>query len=118
MLHIIWTRLVKYRSDGYICIKCNIKQCKTRFMKRKYGIKTSILFQFILFSILFACDTVHSPDLIFMNGKIITVDLEFSVVNAIAIEKDKIVGIGSNKKIGKLADDKTRIPGQAHLNFN
>ena len=79
------------------------------FMKRKYGIKTSILFQFVLFLILFACKPVHSPDLILVNGNIITVDQEFSVVNAIAIEKDRIIAVGSNKEIRKLANDQTQI---------
>jgi predicted amidohydrolase YtcJ len=39
-----------------------------------------------------------------VNGKIITLDQKFSVVNTITIEKDRIIAVGSNKEIRKLAD--------------
>lgn len=48
-------------------------------------------------------------DLIFQNGKIVTVDSNFSIYNAIAIKGDKIIDIGSNEKISKLADSHTQI---------
>ena len=78
-------------------------------MERKYGIEIFIFFQFVLLLTLFACNPADSPDIILVNGNVITVDNEFSVVNAIAIEKDKIIALGSNREIRKLADDKTQI---------
>ena len=74
---------------------------------------------------LFACNSYH-PDLILMNGKIITVDQNFTIAEAVAIEKDKIVAVGSDAEIRNLAVSSTKtidlqrkvvIPGliDAHL---
>ena len=78
-------------------------------MERINRRKTSIVFQFLLLLALFACNPADSPDIILVNGKVITVDKDFSVVNAIAIEKDKIIAVGSDKKTRKLADSQTQI---------
>ena len=84
-------------------------------------------FVFILLSVcvLFGCKS-YNPDMILMNGKIITVDKDFSIAEAVAIEKDKIIAVGSDAEIRKLAVSSTRtidlqgkvvIPGliDAHL---
>jgi predicted amidohydrolase YtcJ len=68
----------------------------------------------------------YSPDLIIVNGKILTVDKNFSVAEALAIKNDKFIAIGSNTEITKLAENSTKrldlkgktvIPGliDAHL---
>jgi predicted amidohydrolase YtcJ len=68
----------------------------------------------------------NSPDMIIINGKVLTVDKQFSIAEAVAIKDDKIVAVGSNDDIRKLADrqseiidaaGKTVIPGlnDAHL---
>jgi predicted amidohydrolase YtcJ len=64
--------------------------------------------------------------MIIINGKILTVDEQFTIAEAVAIREDKIIAVGSNSEIRKLADrqskiidaeGKTVIPGinDAHL---
>lgn len=68
-----------------------------------------LAFQFILASLLFAGDPPLSADLILLHGKIVTVDQNFTIVEAVAIKKDKIIAVGSNKEIRKLAGRQTKI---------
>ena len=69
-----------------------------------------------------------SADLILFNGKIVTVDDDFSIEEAIAIKGRKILDVGSNEEIGALSggdtqhvnlDGKTIIPGliDGHYHF-
>src|ERR1700689_3961423 len=48
-----------------------------------------------------------APDLVLVNGKILTVDANDSIAEAIAIRDGKIIAVGSNGSIAKLASDKT-----------
>jgi predicted amidohydrolase YtcJ len=48
------------------------------------------------------------PDLILSNGKIITVDDQFSIAQAVAVRGDRIVAVGSNQDITRLAGPNTR----------
>lgn len=93
-------------------------------MKRKFVVSLVVLFIFLL--IHFACKPVPSADLILLNGKIVTVDKNFTIAEAVAISKEKIVAVGSNNKIRKLAGSQTKtidlkgktvVPGliEAHL---
>jgi len=68
-----------------------------------------LAFQFIFALFLFAGDPPPPADLILLNGKIITVDQNFAIVEAVAIKKDKIIAVGSNKEIRKLANKQTKI---------
>lgn len=47
-------------------------------------------------------------DLILLNGKIVTVDSNFTIADAVAISKDKIVAVGSNSQMRKLTGRMTR----------
>jgi len=49
-----------------------------------------------------------APDLILSNGKIITADERFSITQAVAILGDRIVAVGSNSDVARLAGPKTR----------
>jgi predicted amidohydrolase YtcJ len=49
------------------------------------------------------------PDLIVLDGKIITVDSGFSVHQAMAVEANRIVAVGSNEDIVKLKSDQTEM---------
>ncbi len=49
------------------------------------------------------------PDLIFHNGKIVTVDREFSIQQALAIQGERILAVGSNADILKTRGEKTRV---------
>ncbi len=73
-----------------------------------------------------ACKTETPADMILTNGKILTVDANFTIAEAMAIKGDKIIAVGTNREIKKLADrdckiidaaGRTVIPGiiDAHL---
>ena len=47
-------------------------------------------------------------DLVFTNGKIITVDERFSIAQAVAIRGDRVVAAGTNQEIAALAGPNTR----------
>ena len=49
-----------------------------------------------------------APDVILSNGKIITVDERFTIAQAVAIKGDRIVAVGSNADISRLAGPTTR----------
>lgn len=67
---------------------------------------------FIFFAVLVhsGCNPIrNTADLILINGKIITVDQKFSIKHAVAVKKDKIVAVGTNQEIKKMADQKTKV---------
>ena len=49
----------------------------------------------------------QSPDRILYNGKILTVDQKFSTAQAIAIRGERIVAVGDDVTVRKLADNRT-----------
>ncbi len=49
-----------------------------------------------------------APDLILSNGKIITVDDRFTIAQAVAIKGDRIVAVGTNQEMARLAGTNTR----------
>jgi predicted amidohydrolase YtcJ len=49
-----------------------------------------------------------TADVILSNGKIITVDERFSIAQAVAIRGDRIVAVGTNQDINRLAGPNTR----------
>jgi predicted amidohydrolase YtcJ len=70
----------------------------------------------------------QAPDRIFYNGKVVTVDKDFSIKTAVAITGDRIVAVGDSATIRKLADrhtlqtnlnGRTLIPGliDNHMHF-
>jgi len=75
-------------------------------MKRRFLISFVVLFSFLL--ILIACKPMTYADLILLNGKIVTVDSNFTIADAVAISKDKIVAVGSNSQMRKLTGRMTR----------
>ena len=50
----------------------------------------------------------QAPDVILSNGKIITVDNKFSIAQAVAVRGDRIVAVGSNQDVTRLAGPNTR----------
>src|SRR5881409_1876517 len=44
-----------------------------------------------------------APDLILSNGKIVTVDHRFTIAQAVAIRGDRVVAVGANSDIVRLA---------------
>ena len=76
-------------------------------MKLKYLLQSVILILSLFYHS--GCSTQQQADLILINGKIITVDEKFSVVNAVAVSGEKIMSAGTNSKIKKLAGKDTKI---------
>lgn len=56
-----------------------------------------------------ACSAQTAPDVVFVNGKVLTVDENFSQVQAVAVSGNKIVAVGSTKDVSELADADTRV---------
>jgi len=56
-----------------------------------------------------ACNKKETADLIITNGKIITVDDDFSVDEAVAVRGDKIIFIGKNEEVKKYTGKSTRL---------
>src|SRR5438034_8636921 len=48
-------------------------------------------------------------DFVLVNGKILTVDARFSIVEAAAIRDGVFVAVGGNAEIKKLVGDRTRV---------
>ena len=83
------------------------------------------LFLIIIVSSL-ACTVEKPADMIIYNAKILTVDEQFTSAEALAIKGDRIIAVGTNREIKKLAGEdsrmidaagKTVVPGiiDAHL---
>jgi predicted amidohydrolase YtcJ len=49
-----------------------------------------------------------APDVLFTNGKVVTVDERFTIAQAVAVKGDRIVAVGSSQEIAKLAGPGTR----------
>src|SRR5688572_15297674 len=49
-----------------------------------------------------------AADVILPNGKIITVDARFSIAQAVAIKGERILAVGTNQEIARLAGPSTR----------
>lgn len=67
-----------------------------------------------------AASGAEQPDRIFSNGKILTADADFSIVEAVAVKQGRILAVGRNSEMASLAgpdtqkidlEGKTVIPG-------
>jgi len=70
----------------------------------------------LLLKLLFAAGSISAqpaslgtPDAIFYNGKVVTVDSGFSIQQAFAIKGEQFVAVGANAKVRALAGKSTRI---------
>ena len=50
-----------------------------------------------------------SPDVVYVNGKVLTVDDHFSIAGGFAIESDRFAAVGDSAEIQKLAGGKTKV---------
>jgi predicted amidohydrolase YtcJ len=66
-------------------------------------------FAWLLLTSSVTCAAAQTADTILFNGKILTVDQDFSVREAIAISRGKVLATGTTADIRKLADDKARL---------
>jgi predicted amidohydrolase YtcJ len=49
-----------------------------------------------------------AADLVFSNGKIVTVDERFTIAQAVAVKGDRIVAVGTTQEVARLAGPNTR----------
>lgn len=65
----------------------------------------------LIFALLsgFACTVENTADMIIHNGKIVCVDEQFTIAEALAIKGDEIIAVGTNKEILKQAGEHSRI---------
>jgi len=91
-------------------------------MRRYFVLSLVICISLFLLTV---CKSYH-PDMILFNGKIITADKDFNIYEAVAVENDRVVAVGSSSEIRKLTRNGTKsidlqgrvvIPGliDAHL---
>jgi predicted amidohydrolase YtcJ len=81
-------------------------------MKNRKGSFLRYLLGLALLTTLIGCGAdlgVLHPDLVLLNGKIVTVDEDFSVAEAVAIKDGKFIAVGSNAQIRNLAGDRTEV---------
>ena len=83
----------------------------------------------LIMSIFYSCKPQEAADLVILNGKVLTIDTDNPLAEAIAVVDDKITDVGTNSSIRKLIDpEKTQIidasgrlviPGfnDAHVHF-
>jgi len=69
-----------------------------------------IIIRNLLFLLIFiASFSAHAVDTILVNGKIVTVDDQFAIVQALAITNQRVVATGSNVDIRKLAGSDAKV---------
>jgi hypothetical protein len=73
----------------------------------KYGLAGASVLCFLMAGAAFA-QAQTAPDTILSNGKIITVDDRFSIAQAVAVKDDRIVAVGTNEAVNRLAGPNTR----------
>lgn len=78
-------------------------------MKSVNNLMKSIFFLPFFILILSACKVTHPADMILLNGKIVTVDDNFRIVEAVAITQDMIIDAGSSSRIKKFSGKNTKI---------
>ena len=68
---------------------------------------------FVAIGLLFSVGNIGAqsapPDQILVNGKVVTVDDTFSIAEAIAVRGNRIVAVGSNAEIRRLAGSGTKV---------
>lgn len=76
-------------------------------MKIQYAV--SVIMLFIFFNLNHSCKPMKFADTIFINGKIITVDKDFTICEGVAISGDRIMAAGTVGDMRKLAGAETKI---------
>src|SRR5215831_7367832 len=98
-------------DDGSFTLFLCIKTAATACPLRGSGIMNAMSFRYlIILTALFGAAVAFAQpaDVILYHGKIVTVDSQFHIADAIAIRGDRILAIGARSEIGKLAGPSTR----------
>ena len=64
---------------------------------------------FVVFGVLPFPAYAQSADIALVNGKILTVDADFSVQQAVAVQGERVLSIGGNSQIKQLIDPSTKV---------
>lgn len=56
-----------------------------------------------------SCSDTKTADLVIMGGKVATVDNDFSIAEAVAVQNNKIILVGANQDVKKYISDKTKV---------
>jgi predicted amidohydrolase YtcJ len=72
-------------------------------------LNSAAIFAGLLLASSVTCATAQTADTVLFNGKILTVDQDFSVREAIAIGQGRVLATGATADIKKLADDRARL---------
>lgn len=67
-----------------------------------------VIFIFVMILNNYSCKPVTYADIILINGKVVTVNNNFTIAEALAISADTILAVGTTDLILKLSGDKTR----------
>lgn len=82
-----------------------------RLRSNRAGALTAVMT--FLFAAIPACDTADIPmdaaDLILVNGTVVTVDAELGEAQALAIQDDRILAVGTDEEIRAMADGDTEV---------
>jgi len=75
----------------------------------RYFFRTGILAGCAILLLLYACTSAKNTDMILKNGKIITVNDSFAIAQAVAVENDRIIAVGTNAEIDRLTRKNTKV---------
>ena len=56
-----------------------------------------------------SCTNLKTANLVIIGGKVATVDNNFSIAEAVAVQNNKIIFVGTNKEANKYIDNKTKV---------
>lgn len=59
--------------------------------------------------IIMSCSNTKTADLVIISGKVATVDNNFSIAEAVAVQNNKIIFVGTNEDVKKYITDKTKV---------
>jgi predicted amidohydrolase YtcJ len=76
---------------------------------KKYLVYTGIFSVLVILASFISRSAADSADKIFINGKIITVDKDNSVAQAVAVKDGKIIAVGTTQSINKLKGSSTVV---------
>ena len=57
----------------------------------------------------FGCSNTKKADFVLYNGKIVTVDADFSICQSVAVRKNKIIFTGTNQEAEQFISKKTKV---------
>ncbi len=77
--------------------------------ERAVGLGESLLLLVLVGAINASVTRAQEADRIFVGGKVVTVDADFRIAEAVAVREDRITAVGSNDEIRKLAGANTEV---------